>query len=87
MFELRNDNSSSSSSGEDDESGEENENEALKEESPAGADESKVDSSGSVGTFESLGVTSWIRRQLSCLGITTPSPVQAQCIPPVMEGN
>ena len=38
-------------------------------------------------TFESLGVTNWIRRQLSCLGITTPSPVQAQCIPPVLEGK
>ena len=40
-----------------------------------------------VSTFESLGVTNWIRRQLSCLGITTPSPVQTQCIPPIMKGK
>ena len=42
---------------------------------------------GSTVSFESLGVTNWIRRQLSCLGITTPSPVQSQCIPPIMKGK
>lgn len=26
-------------------------------------------------------------RQLSCLGISTPSPVQANCIPPILEGR
>ena len=44
-------------------------------------------SSTPVSTFEELQVCSWILRQLSCLGISTPSPVQAKCIPPILKGK
>jgi len=38
-------------------------------------------------TFTSLGVCSWLLSQLSCLGISTPSPVQAACVPPILAGR
>ena len=46
-----------------------------------------LSSSKAVSTFEELGVCSWILRQLTCLGISTPSPVQANCISPILKGR
>ena len=34
--------------------------------------------------FEELGVNKWILHQLSGLGISRPSPVQANCIAPIL---
>jgi len=38
-------------------------------------------------SFKSLGVCSWIIDQLSCLGISNPTPVQTACIPHILEGR
>jgi ATP-dependent RNA helicase DDX49/DBP8 len=38
-------------------------------------------------TFESLGMSPWILKQLSGLGISRPSPVQLHCIPPILAGR
>jgi len=38
-------------------------------------------------TFEELGVSKWILHQLSGLGISRPSPVQANCIAPILAGR
>jgi len=38
-------------------------------------------------TFPSLGVCSWLLDQLSCLGISSPTPVQAACVPPILAGR
>jgi len=38
-------------------------------------------------SFKSLGVCSWILDQLSCLGISSPTPVQAACIPHILQGR
>ena len=89
--EVHNDEESNSSSSEDEEE-EENEDQLneAKEKLLEGGCEDVVDassSSNSVSTFKELGVSSWILRQLSCLGISTPSPVQANCIPPILEGK
>ena len=88
--EVHNDEESNSSSSEDEEE-EENEDQLNEaKEKLSGGCEDVVDvssSSNSVSTFKELGVSSWILRQLSCLGISTPSPVQANCIPPILEGK
>jgi len=38
-------------------------------------------------TFSSLGVSTWLLSQLSCLGISSPTPVQAACIPQILKGR
>ena len=38
-------------------------------------------------TFEELGLDKWILVQLSGLGISRPSPVQASCIAPILAGR
>eukprot|EP00092_Neocalanus_flemingeri_P036275 GFUD01039497.1.p1 GENE.GFUD01039497.1~~GFUD01039497.1.p1 ORF type:complete len:517 (+),score=164.23 GFUD01039497.1:39-1589(+) len=38
-------------------------------------------------TFSSLGVCSWLLSQLSCLGISSPTPVQSACIPSILSGR
>jgi len=92
MLELHEDKDPSSSSSEDDEvkSGEEDQDEANNDDIEDGSrvsTEDEVGESSCTSTFEGLGVSNWILRQLSCLGISTPSPVQAQCIPPVLDGR
>jgi len=39
------------------------------------------------GSFPGLGITGWLVSQLSCLGIVTPSSVQAACIPQILAGR
>ena len=95
MVKLHEDSSSSSSEDEEenedevDDPSDENSDEANDEatEDPVVPVEAESRNSSSVSTFDELGVSSWILRQLSCLGISTPSPVQVQCIPPIMKGN
>ena len=88
--ELHNEEESDSASSEEDEQDqsedEDNQNEANAD---LGCEDSADSSSSSnpVSTFKELGVCSWILRQLSCLGISTPSPVQANCIPPILKGK
>ena len=90
--ELHSDEGSNSSEAEEDEeeeqniSGDEDQHTEANDES----EEEVVDTSSSsnaVSTFEELGVCSWILRQLTCLGISTPSPVQANCISPILKGR
>ena len=93
LNELHNDEEFNSSSSEEDEQDqsedEDQQNEAnneLIEEDCEDVVEANS-SSNSVSTFKELKICSWILRQLSCLGISTPSPVQANCIPPILEGK
>ena len=37
--------------------------------------------------FESLGLAEWLLRQVSAMGFKEPTPVQAHCIPPILEGK
>ena len=76
------------------------ENSPLKDEAEASSDESDTESeeeeisieehselNNPPATFEDLGVSKWILHQLSGLGITRPSPVQANCIAPILAGR
>jgi ATP-dependent RNA helicase DDX49/DBP8 len=38
-------------------------------------------------TFTELGITNWLVRACNSLGITKPTPVQANCIPPILQGK
>ncbi|CAO1315564.1 unnamed protein product [Diamesa hyperborea] len=38
-------------------------------------------------TFDSLGLTSWITKQMNKLGLKSPSPIQQQCIPEILAGR
>lgn len=38
-------------------------------------------------TFPSLGICTWLQDQLSGLGISSPTPVQAACVPPILAGR
>jgi ATP-dependent RNA helicase DDX49/DBP8 len=38
-------------------------------------------------TFTQLGVVDWLVRACANLGITKPTPVQTNCIPPILEGK
>jgi len=46
-----------------------------------------IDVDDSASTFSSLGVSSWLLAQLSCLGISSPTPVQEACIPQILAGR
>jgi len=37
--------------------------------------------------FSSLGVVTWLKDQLCGLGVATPTPVQSNCIPAILEGR
>lgn len=37
--------------------------------------------------FEELGLDEWLIKQCRTMGITKPSPIQSQCIPPILEGQ
>jgi len=74
---------------EDDTSNDETSNdEASEEETP---EPTVIETNSEVAadskSFPQLGVCSWLISQLSCLGITNPSPVQAACIPPILSGR
>jgi len=49
--------------------------------------EDGVKDDAAVESFPLLGVCSWLVSQLSCLGMTIPSPVQSACIPPILSGR
>ncbi len=38
-------------------------------------------------SFESLCLSDWLVGQLAAVGIKEPTPVQANCIPPILEGE
>lgn len=38
-------------------------------------------------SFASLGLSDWLVGQLSAVGIKEPTPVQSNCIPPILEGE
>jgi len=38
-------------------------------------------------TFDSLGVSKWIQDQCKAVDITVPTPVQVNCIPPILAGR
>ena len=37
--------------------------------------------------FSSLGLSDWLIQQCKQLGITKPSPVQENCVPPILQGR
>ena len=49
--------------------------------------ETPSDTSSSVETFESLGLSAPLLAALTVLGYETPSPIQAACIPYLLAGN
>ena len=36
--------------------------------------------------FEELGLKEWLVQQISTVGYRTPTPVQVNCIPPILQG-
>jgi len=72
-------------SGEDNAKENSSEDESEEEEEEIAEDQSKLDDSPA--SFEELGVSKWILHQLSGLGISRPSPVQANCIAPILAGR
>lgn len=40
-----------------------------------------------MGDFASLGLSDWLIKQCKQLGINKPSPVQENCMPPILEGK
>ncbi len=38
-------------------------------------------------SFPSLGLSDWLVGQVNAVGIKDPTPVQANCIPPILEGQ
>ena len=38
-------------------------------------------------TFTSLGLDNWLVQALAAMSIKRPTPIQAACIRPVLEGN
>ena len=38
-------------------------------------------------SFPSLGVATWLTDQLAGLGVTSPTPVQTNCVPAILEGR
>ncbi|CAG5133021.1 unnamed protein product [Candidula unifasciata] len=40
-----------------------------------------------MATFEDLGLDEWLIKQCLSMGITKPSPIQSQCIRPILEGQ
>ncbi|GAA4432414.1 hypothetical protein GCM10023091_04460 [Ravibacter arvi] len=46
-----------------------------------------IESNSTVETFQELGISEEILKGLASMGIEKPSPIQAQGIPPVLEGN
>ena len=61
------------------------EDESEEEEEEIAKDQSEV--TNSPASFEELGVSKWILHQLSGLGISRPSPVQANCVAPILAGR
>ena len=49
--------------------------------------EAARDDSGSFATFNELGISEWLTRSLSALGMVDPTPVQRACIPPTLSGR
>ena len=58
-----------------------------KEEEKVAEEQSELTNPPAPATFEELGVNKWILLQLSGLGISRPSPVQANCIAPILAGR
>jgi len=40
-----------------------------------------------MSTFGSLGITNWLSRQCEEMGLSKPTEIQQQCIPPILQGN
>lgn len=60
---------------------------ASKETSHDELEEAGEDDSASTATFESLGLASWVLKACSSMGFRRPTPVQARCIPSILEGR
>ena len=48
---------------------------------------SSSSSSAATTTFDALGVAPWLITACASLGIHTPTPVQQQCVPPILAGR
>ncbi|KAI9563095.1 hypothetical protein GHT06_010552 [Daphnia sinensis] len=46
-----------------------------------------METTKTVSTFHSLKIDEWLINQCKLLGIEKPTPVQANCIPPILEGR
>ncbi len=38
-------------------------------------------------TFSGLGLSEWLVKQVETMGLKIPTPVQVNCIPPILNGN
>lgn len=38
-------------------------------------------------TFSSLGLDNWLTQQIENVGLKEPTPVQQNCIPPILQGT
>ena len=38
-------------------------------------------------TFSSLGLADWLAAQVSAVGFKEPTPIQVNCIPPILSGK
>ena len=38
-------------------------------------------------SFKSLGLSEWLVAQMAAIGFKEPTPVQINCIPPILEGE
>jgi ATP-dependent RNA helicase DDX49/DBP8 len=83
--------SEADSGAEDDENGvedgeeESSEDEELKTLGNEGSKKAEITFSDK--SFEELGIGKWLTKQLNEYGLTRPTPVQANCIPKILEGS
>lgn len=40
-----------------------------------------------MSSFKSLGLSDWLVAQMAAIGFKEPTPVQINCIPPILEGE
>ena len=40
-----------------------------------------------MSSFKSLGLSEWLVAQMAAIGFKEPTPVQINCIPPILEGE
>uniref|UniRef100_A0AC35F8H0 RNA helicase n=1 Tax=Panagrolaimus sp. PS1159 TaxID=55785 RepID=A0AC35F8H0_9BILA len=72
---------------EDAEDGEEKSSEDEELETLGNEGSKKAEITFSDKSFEELGIGKWLTKQLNEYGLTRPTPVQAYCIPKILEGS
>ena len=50
-------------------------------------EESSAEGQSSDQSFSDLGLNEWLVRQYSAVGMSKPTPIQLNCIPPILNGQ